>query len=507
MKHVGGSLIKRKVIDSSAVLFIRKIGEKNSEIQILLAKRKDNLRAFPGLWSGIGGKVSKLDKEFIRDNLEKYSMTDVFKATAIREVYEEINLLLLKRGVLNISGPNEITLQEIEKSFTDYDWGGLILSGFKETPEFSLINPIFKAQYFIYELNNSISDSISIDENHPEFETLEWKKPLEWISLFESQQIQIPPPVLSVLRCFDLNLTPNEAAKLSENKNNRPIGLQTEIEIHPGIYGLPLPSPTLKPATTTNCFLLGDNEHRYIIDPGSHLESEKKRLLAVLEGLNRKDNIKGIILTHNHIDHWSSIPYLLENLSYSIPIFAHELTESLINNEKIKITNKLSDEQIIDLGYDHLNNKWNIKSIYTGGHAPDHFTFLDNRFNALIAGDFVAGTGTVLIENMGNYLKSLDKFINLNIGVIMPAHGPIHHKGHQLLQKYKDHRLARLDKIIEAFSKNNKATVDQLTEYAYQDVDKQYHQYAKIQVKTYLKYLEEENRVENADEKYNLLKI
>ena len=75
-----------------------------------------------------------------------------------------------------------------------------------------------------------------------------------------------------------------------------------------------------------------------------------------------------------------------------------------------------------------------------------------------------------------------------------------------LLQKYKSHRLARLDLIVKAFKTcNNLATIEELTSLAYQDVEKEYHQYAQIQVRTYLKMLQEENKVELKGNKYQYL--
>ena len=96
--------------------------------------------------------------------------------------------------------------------------------------------------------------------------------------------------------------------------------------------------------------------------------------------------------------------------------------------------------------------------------------------------------------------------MNQDIGVILPAHGSVHYNGKKLLKKYKDHRLARLDLILKAFqSFNNQATVEQLTDQAYQDVAKEYHQYAQLQVKTYLKMLEDEDKVESKGEKFQYL--
>ena len=496
MKHVSGKL-ERRILDSASVFFYR---ERNSQIEILLAKRKAQLRSFPGLWSGVGGKVSAEDKNFIDFNADGVSL-DVLKACAFREVVEEIGLVLLQDQIKQMPPAVEISLQSLEYAPEAYDWQGLLPAGFKVTPEFTIVNPIFKTQYFLYKLNNGIK--LEFPKEHKEFDEWSWRTPQEWIDAFENQKIRIPPPVLSLLRSFKPNATIQEAAALSELRNTKPIGLQTQIEMHPGIYGIPLKSQTILPATTTNCYILGDEEHRYIVDPGSHLEAEQKRLQQAIEELVQKESLRGILLTHHHRDHWQGISTLLKELN--IPVMAHQKTKDLLEGEtsEFSVEKTLLDGQILDLGFDVKKRPWKLEMLFTGGHSRDHVVFLDQRFNALLAGDLVAGVGTVLVEDMGEYINSLDRLIEKKIGMVLPGHGTIHYEGEKLLKRYKEHRLQRLNLILEAFAKHkNTATIEELTEHAYSDVDKEYHDVAKMQVQTYLKYLEDKKEVVKEENKF-----
>lgn len=493
MRHVSGHL-ERRVLDSSSVFFYH---QKKSEIEVFLAKRKANLRSFPGLWSGIGGKVSTDDKQFVNNSTSDVTL-DLLKACAFREVLEEVGLVLLSQKVEQMAPQEEISLTNLSYEKDQYDWSGLVPAGLKETPEFTITNPIFKAQYFLYQLPDSIQ--INIQPQHKEFDEGSWKTPREWVEEFENQEIRIPPPVLSLLRTFLPNNPPSEAAKLSELRNKKPIGLQTQVEIHPGVFVVPVKSETILPATTTNSFLLGDSEHRYLVDPGSHLEEENKRLIQVIDELAGKNNLKGILLTHHHRDHWKGIPFLSEE--FNVPVMAHEKTKELLQNQ-LTVDMVIKDKDILDLGFDSKNREWKLEVIFTGGHSRDHITFLDKRFNALFAGDMVAGVGTVLVEDMGEYMNSLDLLLSKNIGVLLPGHGMTHYDGQKLLQQYKTHRLERLKLILNAFTKyDNKATINELTKVAYSDVAEEYHEAAKRQVATNLKYLEEKKEVKKEGNKF-----
>src|SRR4051794_11015683 len=78
----------------------------------------------------------------------------------------------------------------------------------------------------------------------------------------------------------------------------------------PWLRRFPLFSPTLPPATHTNLYLLGQSE-LLLVDPGARELSENDRLLAKLDEIARDgQRVRGIFLTHHHIDHVSGAAYL-----------------------------------------------------------------------------------------------------------------------------------------------------------------------------------------------------
>ena len=78
---------------------------------------------------------------------------------------------------------------------------------------------------------------------------------------------------------------------------------------------LPLRTPTLPPATHTNCYLVGDT----VIDPGSPDPNEQARLLAYIA--TRPIPLRRILLTHHHGDHIGGAWALSQSLN--LPIYAH----------------------------------------------------------------------------------------------------------------------------------------------------------------------------------------
>lgn len=54
----------------------------------------------------------------------------------------------------------------------------------------------------------------------------------------------------------------------------------------------------------------------------------------VSELVTRRENIKGIIITHGHYDHIGAIPYLIDKLGASIPIYTTELTREIIKRRQ-----------------------------------------------------------------------------------------------------------------------------------------------------------------------------
>ena len=145
----------------------------------------------------------------------------------------------------------------------------------------------------------------------------EWIRPADAVARWMEGQILVAAPVLHALRCLTVGLNNIETRmKASPWAHGEPT---PEIEMRPGIVLVPLRTPTLPPATHTNCYIIGGDEV-VVIDPASPYEEEQALLDRVLE----KRKVREIWLTHLHRDHIGGANHLKERLG--VPVAAHSIT-------------------------------------------------------------------------------------------------------------------------------------------------------------------------------------
>lgn len=272
------------------------------------------------------------------------------------------------------------------------------------------------------------------------------------------------------------------------------------VQHRDGLALIAVPSPTIPPATTTNAWIIG-KKHRFIIDPAAHREQTQQELLSLLQPLS----IHGIVLTHHHNDHIASAVFLSENLypNTIVPIYAHPHTATLLPfvvHHLLQHNDVLYPDQ--DAGEELLEG-WRV--IHTPGHAPGHICLHSDADASLIAGDMVAGEGTILIQpkegSIREYIRSLLSLQERQPSKLLPAHGPILDNPADTLQQYIDHRLHRVAQIYDILSSKAQQgyTPEDIAAIIYADLPKQFLRIASIQVECGLLYLAEDGVVGVSD--------
>jgi glyoxylase-like metal-dependent hydrolase (beta-lactamase superfamily II) len=226
------------------------------------------------------------------------------------------------------------------------------------------------------------------------------------------------------------------------------------IAVAPGIRVLALRTPTLPPAAHTNVYLVGPEAGRVaVVDPGSPYPDQQAALDRALE----MSPPSAVLLTHHHGDHIGGAQALADR--WSVPIVAHEATARRLAG-RVRVTEIVADGDVA----------YGAHAIATPGHAEGHLCFAVG--DATIAGDMVAGVGTILIDpsegDMAVYLASLERLLARPQMTLLPAHGPAIPDGHGKLREYLAHRLQREARVVAAL-RDDPRTLGDLVAEAYCD--------------------------------------
>ena len=266
------------------------------------------------------------------------------------------------------------------------------------------------------------------------------------------------------------------------------------IEICPGVRCVQVRSPTLPPATHTNVWILGQH-HVTVVDPASPYEDEQARLDEILEMLM----VERILLTHHHNDHVGGAMAL--KATTGARIAAHPLTRDRLD---IPIDELLDENDVVDTDAGF----WRV--IHTPGHATGHLCLFNGGLSTLVAGDMVAGVGTILLDppegNLNDYLESLSRLEALNPSRLLPAHGLCIENGTEVLRQYIDHRHMRTAQIQEVLATNPGLKLEAITDRIYREVvPEAFLMVAARQVLCHLNWLESESKVVCSDDTYHLV--
>ena len=256
----------------------------------------------------------------------------------------------------------------------------------------------------------------------------------------------------------------------------------------PGVRVLPLRTPTLPPATHTNSVVLGHGRV-VVVDPASPYSEEQARLKHWLRSSGLE--VQSIWITHHHADHIGGARALAD--AFEVPICAHRATADRLRGQ-LQVDEELYSGDLFDL--DGLA----VEVLHTPGHARGHLAFRELGEGTLVAGDLVAGQGTIVIDppegDMADYLATLGGLVQRGVGSIIPSHGPVIERGEELLLRYIAHRQMREEQLAAALAQRGRSgayPID-LVPTIYPEVPALFHPLAARQVLAHLLKLEGEGR-------------
>ena len=234
-------------------------------------------------------------------------------------------------------------------------------------------------------------------------------------------------------------------------------------------------NPGVFTGTGTNTWLLDDgNGHVVVIDPGP-VDTTHGR--AIVDRIGDRQ-VEAVLVTHTHIDHAPLANPLARDLC--VPAIGHapgphfEPDERLLDGAKLEVGNL------------------ELLVVHTPGHADDHLCF--RAGNALFSGDHIMGGSSVMVDEMGSYLQSLEKLKDTGLERLHPGHGEEMAEPDQVIDWYLAHRRQRHEQVYQAIV-DGRQTIDAIVEMIYSDVDKSLHPLAARSVAAHLTLLSDEGRI------------
>lgn len=456
--------------------------------ELFWAKRRPELAFLGGFHAFPGGSLEDGDAEVpLHGEVEDADLRALLGCAA-RELFEEVGLLFTREGPIskhNIDASSSpLTSAQLEQmrssSANDSDQNSgeehfldaLLAASLPPvdaqryrpigrwiTPEWIPIR--FETEFFLVVLTQEEaarvhSDAICEDVQASELQDAQWITPAEAVRKHEHGEVMLSAPTIAILRQMDAQIQGAEHKSL-ERVDQDAMDPLTLIEHIGGTYMISLESPTIPPATHTNCAIIGQ-ETFVVVDPGTEDPKQLAMLYPAIDTLlERGATFQAIVLTHHHVDHVCGVPALLERYG-NIPLWAHEITGELLGSKYPRLARTLADGDTIALD----GGAHDLECVFTPGHAPGHIALLHKRSNTMFSGDLVASKGTILVRppegHMGDYLASLARVKEMNVNALHPSHGWTIVAPRQKLEEYEQHRLAREEQVFVALEDHSKAT-------------------------------------------------
>src|SRR5436190_2583878 len=493
----------RETIDVTSVRPAASVVLVREDGAVLWVRRGDQLKFAGGFYAFPGGRVDVQDSGVPVDGGEALGAAEApCVVAAARELFEETGVLAvpgaeavsagerraMREALLHRPAPGEKAAsfgEFLERHRLRVDARWYSPAGRWVTPQAMPIR--FDARFYVVDLPPG-----EVAEIWPgELADGEWIQPAEALRRWEEGSALLHPPAWHTLKALAwADGHPRDALPLLTAPEKAPWKLPIRehvverIEFQRGLLVVPLRTPTLPPATHTNCLLLGDDE-LWVVDPGSPWPEEQAILRETLDKLaQERRRAVGVLLTHHHLDHTGGAQAL------GLPIAATRETASRID---FKVDRVIEDGARFEAG----PRGW--RALHSPGHTRGHLCLIEEGSGAVVAGDLVAGVGTVIIDppegDMKEYLASLDRLLGEKPGCIYPAHGPAVPGGVAKLEEYRAHRLEREERVLGSLRQARRpATPAELVPAAYPDVKPDLYPYAERSLLAHLEKLVQEGR-------------
>jgi ribonuclease/clavin/mitogillin len=496
---------------SAAALLITR-GE-GDDLAVFLVERAPELRFFGGYWALPGGTVDAIDRT------SAGGPDAELQACAHRELFEEVGLL---RHTLPPARASFEALAASREQLLAHDpkagdaagpspWPGIVAGATLplplrelcriETPPFAPVR--YDTAFFHVPLDGCTAGTGGQRPDVWKGELVQgrWWLPKQALASWRNGDLLLVPPVVILLEhlaaAADFEPFARELAATTTGYHE---GRLHQVRFSPGVVLAPLRTPTLPPATTTNCYVVG-HERLWVVDPGSPHADEQRRLDDLLAELTRGGaRLEGILVTHHHPDHVGGVVAL--SRARNLPVRGHPLTLARLE-PGFRAGAALDDGMRVPLGRSpDGKDGWELLAVHTPGHDRGHLCFRESRYGTMLVGDMLSTISTIIVDppegHLATYLKSLERLATEPLTTLYPAHGPALRDGQRLVKQYLRHRRQREAKLVEVLQQQA-GTVAELLPKVYWDADAALYPFAARSLLAGLQKLQEEGRAAERD--------
>jgi len=258
------------------------------------------------------------------------------------------------------------------------------------------------------------------------------------------------------------------------------------------------PGPFTGPGTNT--YIVGTGPLPILLDTGIGVPKWAELFPLALRELSNTADIGKIVLTHAHQDHIGGVKDVARLLGRK-DVFKKPWPFPGPDDAAGTPITPIDDNAVI------ATEGATLRAVFTPGHAPDHLCYYLVEEKALFTGDVVLGAGTTVIPDetgdLGQYMNSLHRLLELDVETIYPAHGPVIRKAKDKIREYIAHRELRERQVLGAL-RQGPLEVIAIVKQIYTDVPEFLHPAAAQSVRSHLKKLHQEGRVNEHEKRWAL---
>ncbi|KAH8369026.1 hypothetical protein KR200_004088 [Drosophila serrata] len=198
----------------------------------------------------------------------------------------------------------------------------------------------------------------------------------------------------------------------------------------------------------TNTYLLGSGKRRILIDTG---DEDVPQYIEHLNDVLKQEqaSIDTILLTHWHHDHVGGVKSILGTklADKDCRVFKYRRTDAQDVCPEIPAHIKLHP---LAHNQEFKTEGANVRVVHTPGHTTDHVVLAMNE-GTLFSGDCILGEGTAVFEDLFEYMKSLERILDIKPLRIFPGHGNVIEEPIGKIEYYINHRNQREAQILDFF--------------------------------------------------------